>query len=181
MLTELLRDHSSTIAWFGLMAFVWFGWGQEDPPPAWRWRLVLGSGVGLVLVAVFGVSVARAWRTESALDGRYHWFGLLVLAEVVLAGLGCWLLFSRGQSRWMAWWVAMIVALHFVPLAILLDDWSLAALGLGQAIVLRFLRRRLAERDYPTSRLVGPVMGGSLVAFALVSAVVFLGRHGSPW
>ena len=181
MLTEFARDHAFTIAWFGLMAFVWFGWGQEDPPPAWRWRLGLGSGVGIALAGMFGYGVALRWNDGSALDGRYEWFGLLVLAEVVLAAAGCIVLARRRQTRWMAWWVALIVALHFVPLAFFLSDASLAVLGAGQTASLLWALGRLRSRDAPTSRLVGPVMGVSLLAFAVVSLAVFAARVGAPW
>ncbi|MBZ2196556.1 hypothetical protein [Occultella gossypii] len=46
---------------------------------------------------------------------------------------------------------------------------------------LSVLLPRLRRSDEPTSRLVGPVMGVSLLAFAVLSAVVFLVRIGSPW
>ena len=181
MITDFVRDHAFTIAWLGLMAFVWFGWGQEDPPPTWRWRLGLGSGVGVVLAGVFGSSVAAHWSDGSVLEGRYHWFGLLVAIEVLAAGLGCLVLARRRATRWMAWWVAMVVALHFVPLAVLLDDWSLAVLGSIQVLFLAVLVPRLRRATGVTSRLVGPVMGGTLLAFAVVSLVVFLTTTGSPW
>lgn len=44
MLTDFVRDHAFTIAWFGLMTMVWLGWAQEDPPE--RLRLPLGVGSG---------------------------------------------------------------------------------------------------------------------------------------
>lgn len=181
MLTELARDHAFTTAWFGLMAFVWFGWGQEDPPPPWRWRLGLGSGVGLVVASVFGYAVFTRWDDGSALEGRYPWFGVLVALEVVLAGIGCLYLARRRASRWMAWWVAVVVALHFIPLAFFLEDASLALLGVLQGVGLALLVPRLRAAEHPTSRLVGPWMGATLVAFALVSMVVFLTRVGAPW
>ena len=34
VLTDFARDHAFTIAWFGLMTFVWFDWGQEAHRPA---------------------------------------------------------------------------------------------------------------------------------------------------
>lgn len=52
------------------------------------------------------------------------WFGVLTLAEVVLAAVGAVVLWRRGKSRWTAWWIAFVVALHFMPLAFLLRDWS---------------------------------------------------------
>ncbi|CAM3531552.1 hypothetical protein OCAE111667_14185 [Occultella aeris] len=181
MLTDFTRDHAFTIAWFGLMAFVWCGWAQEDPPPRWRWCLGVASGLGAILAGGFGYSVALHWDDGSALEGRYEWFGAVVGLEVLLAGAGCLVLARRSQSRWMAWWVALVVALHFIPLAFFLGDWSLALLGLMQAAALFGLLPRLRRTDEPTSRLVGPVMGASLLVFALLSCVVFVARIGSPW
>ncbi|KAB1654080.1 hypothetical protein F8O01_14295 [Pseudoclavibacter chungangensis] len=181
MLTDFARDHAFTIAWFGLMALVWFGWGQEDPPTRWRWRLGVGSALGLVLLGVFGAAVGLRWSEGSALEGRYHWFGLLVLVELLAAGIGCAVLWRRERRRWTAWWVALVVALHFVPLAFLLDDWSLVVLGLVQFGTLLALLPRLRRDDATTSRLVGPVMGVTLLGFALVSVVVFLAKTGAPW
>ncbi|KAA9395485.1 hypothetical protein FCK90_00160 [Kocuria coralli] len=181
MLTEFARDHVFTIAWFGLMAMVWFGWGQEDPPRQWRWRLGAGSVLGVVLAGAFGYALVTRWGEATALDGRYAWFGVLVLAEVVLAAAGCLVLRGRRQGRWMAWWVAVVVALHFVPLAVLLGDWSLTVLGLLQVIGLLALVPRLRSSDEPTSRWVGPGMGASFLAFAVVSLVIFVARTGSPW
>lgn len=181
MLTEFARDHAFTIAWFGLMTMVWLGWGQEDPPQRWRWRLGGGSVLGAALAGSFGYGVFVRWGDETALDGRYEWFGLLVLLEVLLAGLGCLILWRRQQSRWMAWWVASVVALHFIPLAFLLNDWSLTALGVIQTGCLIVLVPRLRTADETTSRLVGPVMGASLLMFAMASVVVFAVTEGTPW
>lgn len=181
MLTDHIRDHAFTIAWFGLMAFVWLGWAQEDPPPERRWKLGVGSGLGVLLAVAFGVSVYLHWFDGSALEGRFHWFGILTGLEVVAAGVGCLWLARTGRTRWMAWWVAIVVALHFVPLAFLLDDWSLVAVTVVQLAALAVLWPRLRRSDAPTSRDVGPAMGGSLLLFALISAVVFLLTRGSPW
>ncbi|WP_327152121.1 hypothetical protein [Nocardia sp. NBC_01329] len=181
MLTEFARDHAFTIAWFGLMTMAWLGWGQEDPPRDWRWRLGVGSVLGIALAGLFGYGVVRRWGDATALEGRYAWFGLLVLAEILIAGVGCLFLWRMRRNRWVSWWVAVVVALHFIPLAFLLDDWSLIALGLVQVICLAALVPKLTADDAPTSRLVGPVMGTSLSVFALVSVVVFLMRTGAPW
>lgn len=181
MLTDFARDHAFTIAWFGLMTMVWMGWGQEDPPRRWRWWLGGGSVLGVVLLGLFGYGVVLRWGDGTALDGRYPWFGVLVVLQVLVAGIGCLLLWRKRQSRWMAWWVALIVALHFIPLACLLDDWSLTALGLVQVGCLIVLVRRLKAIGGPTSRLVGPVMGVTLLVFAMVSIVVFTVTVGTPW
>lgn len=180
-MTDLLRDHVFTIAWFGLMTMVWLGWAQEDPPPSWRGWLGAGSMVGVALAGVFGYAVVRHWDRPSALEGRYEWFGVLTGVELLLAAAGAILLWRRGQARWMAWWVALVVALHFLPLALLLEDASLAVLGLVQAVALALLVPRLRREKHPTSRLAGPVMGITLLLFATVSVVGFVARHGAPW
>ena len=176
MLTEFARDHAFTIGWFGLMAFVWFGWAQEDPPARWRWRLGIGSGAGAILAGTFGYAVAARWGEGSALDGRYEWFGALVLAEVLLAGLGCLTLWRRGLGRWTAWWVAFVVGLHLLPLAVLLGDGSLALLGAVQSAGLLVLVPRLRGTSRSTSRLAGPFMGITLLLFAAVSLLVYCVR-----
>lgn len=181
MVTDFARDQAFSIAWFGLMTLVWLGWAYEDPPDSWRWRLRLGSVVGVALAGLFGLAVVLRWSEASALDGQYHWFGMIVTAEVAVAGVGCFLLVRRGQIRWMAWWVAVVVATHFVPLAIFLNDVSIAAVGLLQGIGLAWLVPRLRGTDIPTSRYAGPVMGLVLLGFALVSAVLFWTEYGAPW
>ncbi|WP_103964122.1 hypothetical protein [Nonomuraea solani] len=70
----------------------------------------------------FGVLTAADWE----LEGTYAWFGVLVEAEVIAAGAGCLPRARRGTSWWMAWWVALVVVTHFLPLplALLPNDWS---------------------------------------------------------
>ena len=174
MLTEFVRDHSFTIAWFGLMTFVWLGWSQEDPKPWMRPILGIGSVIGLGLSIWFGILTYRGWFGATALEGQYQWMGVLVGAEVVAAGIGALILSRRKKGRWIAWWVAMVVALHFVPLGILLQDGTVVALGLVQAIALAALVPALRRATFRTSRVVGPLMGFSLLAYAVVSAVVYL-------
>lgn len=181
MLTEFARDHAFTIAWFGIMSFVWFGWGQEDPPRSRRGWLGAGSAVGLIVAGIFGFAVFTRWSDRSALDGQYVWFGVVVGVEVLLAAVGCFVLARRGQGRWMAWWVAVVVALHFLPLAVFLRDPSLAGLGVVQAIGLAVLVGRLRRTQAPTSWPVGPWMGVTLLVFAGISTAIFLATIGSPW
>lgn len=181
MLSEFLRDHAFSIAWMGLMAMVWCGWGLEDPLPGWRWKLGLGCALGPILTAVFIFTVVQHWESSSSLDGREGLFGLLVAVEIVLALLGVLVLIRARRGRWIAWWVAIVVAAHFVPMAFLLEDLAYAVLGVFQIIVLMLLIPRLRDSEATTSRLVGPVMGSSIIGFVLVSAVLFLVRHGLPW
>lgn len=175
MWTDYLRDALFTTAWFGLMTGVWLGWAQEAPPRRSRPWLVVGSVVGLALAVGFGIAVAVNWAAPSALEGKYQWFGVLVGVEGLAAGVGCGLLARRGRDRWMAWWVGLVVAAHFVPLAFLLSDLSIGVVGLLQVVALLALLPRLRRAHTPTSSTVGPVMGYSLLGYAVVTAgmVVF--------
>lgn len=180
MLTDFVRDQAFCIAWFALMGSVWFGWGQEDPVRGWRWWLAAGSIFSLILSAPFIYFLIGNWGIGGALDENYLWFGILVGAETGIIALGCFLLWWRRQARWIAWWIALTVGLHFIPMAPLLQDWSLAALGAAQTLILLLLIPRMRGEQWPTSRLVGPAMGATFLLFALVSAGLFLTIHGSP-
>lgn len=181
LLTDFVRDHAFTIAWFGLMAVAWFGWSQEDPPSRWRWRLGTGSVVGLAFAGGFGYAMAVRWADGSALEGRYEWFGLLVLAEVIAATVGSLYLQRNGKSRWAAWWVALVVAGHFIPLAFLVNDMSLIVLGVVQAAALSALVKPMRGWRWSTSRIVGPLMGVTMLIFAVISSVIFVSAEGLPW
>lgn len=133
------------------------------------------------LLGLYGYAVVLRWESSSALEGRYHWFGVLVAAELLLAGVGAFVLWRRRQTRWTAWWVACIVALHFIPLALLLEGWSLIWLGILQFVVLLALIPQLKASELTTSRLVGPVMGATLLLFAALSVVTFSMNVGTPW
>ncbi|MGO1545604.1 MAG: hypothetical protein ACTHXA_14820 [Gulosibacter sp.] len=163
------------------MTVVWLGWAQEDPPESRRWKLGVGSVLGLVFTGIFGYTVFRHWNTGSALDGQFHLYGILVGTEVLLAGAGAIVLAVRKQSRWIAWWVAMVVAIHFIPMALLLQDLAMAILGVVQTLGLVALMPRLRKTTVTTSRDVGPFMGITLLAFSVVSAVMFLIVVGSPF
>lgn len=175
MLDEV-RDSLFTTAWFGLMTMVWLGWAQEAPPARLRPWLAVGSGLGVVVAVGFGVLTARHWSDTTALEGRHTAFGVVVVVEVLLAGGGAGLLATTGRGRWVAWWIALVVALHFVSLAWVFRGPSLALLGaveVGALVVVALLVR---NEVYPTSRWVGPVMGVTILGFALVNGVVVLRR-----
>lgn len=90
-----------------------------------------------------------------------------------------------GEGRWAAWWVALVVAVHFVSLAWLFRGPSLAWLGAVEVVTLgvgAFLIKRThldsapPRRDGPTSAWVGPMMGLTILAHAVVNGVVTLQR-----
>jgi len=174
VLTDFARDALFSTSWFGLMAMVWFGWAQEDPPRSWRLWLGVGSTLGVLLTLGFGVLTGLSWQEPTALDGRYAWFGVLVAAELLAAGAGSWVLHGRGEDRWMAWWVALVVAVHFVPLAWLLEDPSHAAVGGLLVAALLAMAPRLRGRSTTTSAEVGALMGGTLLVTALLTGALAL-------
>ncbi len=175
---EELRDSLYTTAWFGLMTAVWFGWAQEAPPAWLRTKLIAGSVVGLVIAVVFGVLTGLHWSEPTALEGRYARFGIVVGAEFALAGVGAAILLLTGRGRWTAWWVGLVVAAHFISLAWIFGGPSLAWLGIVEVAALivgaLWFRSARAGNGLTTSTWVGPLMGLSILAYAVVNGVVTL-------
>lgn len=180
MITEFLRDQAFAIAWFGVMSFAWFGWAQEDPRPRWRAPLGIGSVVGVLIAVPFGLIIWRNWDTPTALEGQYWVFGLIVAIEAILIGTGCIVLAKRHQQRWFGWWIALCVALHFVPLAWVFADWSFIGLALVQVIGLIAMLPALRRANYQTSRSACPWMGATFLLYALISGAIFLSEYGFP-
>lgn len=174
MLTEFFRDHLFTVAWYGLMSAVWLGWGQEDPPKRLRPFLGAGSVIAVSLTVLFTIMLVRNWGEPSALDQNLVGFIVVVWAEIILCAGGAIFLAVKKRGRWIAWWIALVVAAHFIPLGLVLSDWSDVVLGVVLTVAIVLVRRPLAQREGPTSALVGPIMGFSLLAFAAVSALLAL-------
>jgi hypothetical protein len=72
MTAELLRDAAATAAVFGFFASAWFGWAQDQPPPAWRTALDADTsrtfglvvGIEVALAAIGAAVLARRRRSE---------------------------------------------------------------------------------------------------------------------
>lgn len=181
MFTEFVRDQAFAIAWLALMAAGWFGWTQEDPKPKLRGLLGAGSVLGFLISIAFGILVWRNWSTPTALEGNYSVFGLIVLVEAVVIGIGCILLARRGQTRWYGWWIGLCVALHFIPLAWLFGDWSYLGLAGVQVAGLLLMVPTLRRGEYATSRWACSWIAVTFLLFAIVSGIVFLLEHGYPF
>lgn len=181
MLTEFLRDQAFAVAWLSVMAAGWFGWSQEDPRPKLRGWLGAGSVVSMLVAIAFGILVWRNWSTSTALEGRYWVFGLVVFAEVVLIGGGCIVLARQKQTRWYGWWIGLCVALHFVALVFVFEDWSYLVLTAVQVTGLMLLLPTLRRGTYQTSRWACPWIAVTFLLFAVVSGVSFLLKHGYPF
>ncbi|QIN29874.1 hypothetical protein [Brevibacterium luteolum] len=99
---------------------------------------------------------------------------------MAVIGAGCFWLARRQATRWFGWWIGLCIALHFLPLTWVFDDWSYAALTIVQVLGLLALLPVLRRSDYPTSRWACPWIGVTFLAFGLVSSVIFFIRYGYP-
>lgn len=180
MLTDFLRDQAFAVAWLSMMAAAWLGWSQEDPKPRLRGALGTGSVLGMLIAIAAGLLVWRNWTTPTALEGRYWVFGIIVLAEAVLIGVGCIFLARRGLTRWYGWWIGICVALYFIPLAWIFEDWSYLVLAVVQVAGLVTMFPPLKRGTYATSRWACPWIALTFLVFAIASGIILLLRYGYP-
>jgi hypothetical protein len=171
VITEFARDAAMTAAIFGFFSAAWFGWAQEHPPPpGWRPWLVAGSVAGLLVAVAGGIRAWRIWSTGTVFDADTSpIFGLIVLFEVLLAGIGAFLLSRRGRRELVAPWVAVVVGLHFLPMAPLLQIpffYVVGALvtiaGLASVPIAR-------SRDLSVTTVTGAFAGSVLLAAGVVA------------
>jgi len=169
-----VRDHAVMAAIFGFAGFVWFGWAQEDPPDRWRRRLGIGAVLGGLVAIAGGLFAWQNWGPESALavPGAQRAFGIICGIEFGLAGLGAAVLALTKRLQWTAPWVALVVGVHFVPLAILLGDaglYVLAALIVVAVVISVVVHRRTG---IAMSATTGLGTGAVLVVFGIRAAVL---------
>ncbi|WFF04684.1 hypothetical protein O7622_16520 [Micromonospora sp. WMMD1076] len=169
---EFAANAGATAAIFGVFGFAWFGWAQEAPPKAWRPWLGIGSVLSMVAAIVGGIVTARTWDEGNSVDERTGpVFGVIVLIEVVLCAAGAIWLQRAGRASLVPVWIALIVGLHFFPLAPLLGYPVLAiwaALVTLVALVGVVVARR---RDLTPSAVVGAGTGVVLLAGAVTALV----------
>jgi hypothetical protein len=83
MAAEFSRDAIATAAVFGFLASAWFGWAQDQPPPAWRRWLIAGSVLSLLTAVAGGVLTWRHWTDPTAFDAdTSRTFGIIVGVEL---------------------------------------------------------------------------------------------------
>lgn len=138
--TDFPRDLVMTGAIFGIAAFVWAGWAQENPPSHVVWRVVLavlGLG-GLALAAVCIPAAIRQWGSPTAIaPGSAAFIVYVVVFWVEVAaciGLSIWAVRS-GRSDLIAPLVLLVVGIHFVPLAFVFGQPIMAVTGAVLAVV----------------------------------------------
>ena len=145
---ENTRDLVMYATIFGTFAFAWFGWAQENPPEKLRVWLGLGSIISLMVAALGGYLAYTNWHALSALnrEGVYELFGIVVATEIVLAFIGSIILMKRNRNDLIASWVAFVVAIHFIPLAVMFQDSSLYILSALIVTGIILLHRVTAEK-----------------------------------
>ena len=170
MIAEFTRDAAATAAVFGFFAASWFGWAQENPPASWRNWLIAGALLSLLIAVVGGVFTRQHWSTGTAFSAQTgRTFGLIVGIEFAIAGIGAGLLSWWGRSDLIAPWVALVVGLHFVPLAPLLHYPLLYGISALVSVVALVTIPLAHAQMLTVSALTGVATGSILLAAALFS------------
>lgn len=154
MTAAFLRDAAATAAIFGFFASAWFGWAQDEPPPAWRKALVAGSI--LSGPTAFDADTSRT-------------FGLVVGVEVALAAIGAAVLARRRSSELIPAWVALVVGVHLIPVALLVRSPLIAVTGVLVTLVALVAVPLARSRPVAVSAVTGLGAGTVLLAAALWS------------
>lgn len=176
MASEYVRDSAMTALILGFFASSWFGWAQERPPDSWRPFLIAGAVVSVLIAAIGGVFAIRHWSDGSVLatDDSYARFGIIVGIEFGLAAAGAVVLALTGHADLTACWICLVVGVHFWPLAPVLRDPPLYALGAAMVAVAigAFVLSR--NTSIAPSALTGVGAGVALLVFAAGSLVTTL-------
>lgn len=159
------RDLVMTGAIFGLAAFIWAGWAQENPPAHLVWRVVLGvlSAAGLALVALSVPVAIKNWGTGTAIDPHTAGFVFYVVifwAEVIVAIVLAITAVRAGRSDLIAPLIMAVVGIHFFALAVVFGQPVMhlaGALITAVAIVAAFLPREVAAPSFWCGLLGAPV------------------------
>jgi hypothetical protein len=170
---QSVRDGAMTALILGFFASSWFGWAQERPPAGWRRPLIAGAVLAMAFAAAGGVLAWQNWSGASALDqpGAMRQFGIIAGIEFGVAAVGAIVLAVRGHSEYTAPWICLVVGVHFLPLAPLLDNPLLVALGAvlcAVAVTAVLVSRRT---NLASSAIAGVGAGVALLGVAVVGLV----------
>ena len=175
MRAEFIRDAAASAAILGFFASSWFGWALDDPPASWRVRLITGAILSVATAGTGAFYTWRYWSDGSVFDASTsRAFGIVVGIEVALAGIGSWYLSARNRAELIPAWIALVVGVHFLPLAVLLEYPMLNVLAvlltIGALLAVPLSRRR----SLPISAVTGAMAGPILLAAALYSLATVL-------
>ena len=119
---------------YAIVSTVWtaiaFFFGDVGNP------IVIGTVIALILLLVATAIFTLRQASQSSLPQEASaelgkWFGIIFAAEGIGIGVGSGILAGLGQTDWIAPWVAIVVGLHFLPLAHLLKLPFDYVLGVG--------------------------------------------------
>lgn len=172
-----------TAVYLGLFATAWFSWGDGTAPQGLSGWLRAGAYVALAVAAagvasaVLRRSASRAPRDRSA-DRRYL---VIVLIEFAVAAGGAVLLDATDLAEYTPAFVGVVVGLHFLPLARLLNDPLLVPLGIVTAAVAVVAAVVAAVSDVHAGTVAGTGIGAVLLAYALLRLTTsWTDREASP-
>lgn len=161
---------------FGTFGFAWFGWAQENPPKELRILLGIGSGISLVVACMGGYLALKNWGSGSALEatGAYQSFGIVVAIEIITALIGSLFLIKHKNAERVAAWIAFVVGIHFIPLAVLFQDsWLYLLAFIISAISI--VSVKITFKQIKQNTFVCLVTGTTLLIFAVRGLVLYTG------
>lgn len=175
MIAEFTRDAAATAAIFGFFAASWFGWAQEQPPTTWRNWLIAGALLSLLLAIVGGWLTWQHWSDATAFNPRTgRTFGVIVGIEFTIAALGAGVLTLLGKPQFIAPWVALVVGVHFFPLARLLSYPLLTVVAVLVSLSALLAIPLARSQSITISAVTGLATGVILLIAALFSLITFL-------
>lgn len=176
MENEYIRDAAMYAAVFGMFGFAWFGWGQENPPKKLRALLGTGSVVSFIVACIGGYLAVNNWGSGSALEavGAYQNFGIVVAIEIATALIGSLFLIKQKAPQRVAAWVAFVVGIHFIPLAVLFQDSWLYLLAFIVS-ALSIISIKIPFKQIKQNTFVCLATGCALLVFALRGLVMYAG------
>jgi len=173
---EYIRDYAMYTAIFGMFSIVWFGWAQENPRKNWRKYIGAASGVAL-LVCLIGVYLSVTnWDAATALSemDALTTYIIVFYAQLIIGGLGAFLLIRKKKKDYVAPWIAFIVGTHFFWLVNVFQDpglYILAVLMIAIAGISPWLSKKMGVAN---SAITGIGSGTALFCFAILGLIRFL-------
>jgi hypothetical protein len=166
-LADVRRRSGLTALYLGIFATVWLSVPETDPPL--RALLIGGSFAALLAAGAGGALVIQARADGPVLrdadaDRKYL---VIFAAELAAAGFGAMLLAVTHRGEYIPVLVALVVGVHFWPLAQVLRDPALKALAaLVCLAALAGLITGLVSSVTP-GKVVGAGVGVLLLGYAL--------------
>lgn len=170
-----IRDLAAYSAIFGFFAFAWFGWAQENPPEKLRPLLGALSILSAVIAGLGGYLLYTNYSADSSLqtDGDYMIFGVIVALELILSALGSLVLIKTNRSAYVASWISLVVAVHFIPLVFIFNDPWLYLLA-GAIIVCVFASLKpMVRMNLKPNTFICIATGAIVLLFAVRGLALF--------